>query len=117
MLNQRSNLSIRLIKQYYHYAPLHYIIADNEGHSFIFEFSRVRNQSHIIDGIGIQCITNHLISGQSPGKTPEESKNRLELLETLTSVNKRYTLEEIKNINSRVSPPLTQNCGPDFEPS
>ena len=105
------------LKQYYTFAPLHYIVADNDGRSFIFEFSRVRNKSHIIDGNGIQCITNHLISGQNPGKTPEESKNRLELLENLTSENKKYTLDEIKNINSQVSPPLTKNCGPDIEPS
>ena len=105
------------LKQYYDFAPQHYIIADKEGHSFIFEFSRMRNKSNIIDGSGIQCITNHLISGQNPGKTPEESKNRLGLLETLTSENKKFTLDEIKNINSRVSPPLTKNCGPDLEPS
>lgn len=105
------------LKQYYAFVPQHYIIADNEGHSFIFEFSRVRNQSHIIEGKGIQSITNHLISGQKPGNTPEESKNRLELLKTLTSENKKYSLDEIKNINSQVSPPLTKNCGPDLEPS
>ena len=104
------------LKQYYHYAPLHYIIADNEGHSFIFEFSRVRNQSHIMDGTGIQCITNHLISGQHPGKTPEESKKRLELLDSLTSVNKRFTLDEIKDINSRVSPMMPDNH-PVYAPS
>jgi predicted choloylglycine hydrolase len=104
------------LKQYYSFTPCHYIIADNEGHSFIFEFSRMRNQSHVIDGTGIQCITNHLISDQKPGKTPEESKNRLELLEKLTSADKKYTLEEIKNINSQVSPPLTQNYGPNLAP-
>jgi predicted choloylglycine hydrolase len=104
------------LKQYYSFAPLHYIIADNEGHSFIFEFSRMRNQSHVIDGTGIQCITNHLISDQTPGQTPGESKYRLELLERLTSGDKKYTLEEIKNINSQVSPPLTQNYGPNLAP-
>lgn len=105
------------LKQYYDFAPQHYIIADKDGHSFIFEFSRMRNKSHIIDGSGIQSITNHLISGQNPGKTPEESKSRLNLLETLTSENKKFTLDEIKNINTQVSPPLTKNCGPDLEPS
>jgi len=104
------------LKQYYHFAPLHYIIADNEGHSFIFEFSRVRNRSHIIDGAGIQCITNHLISGQQPGKTPEESKQRLALLDSLTSSKKRFTLDEMKEINSRVSPMMPDNH-PVFSPS
>ena len=76
----------------------------------------MRNQSHIIDGTGIQCITNHLISGQQPGKTPEESKKRLELLESLTSFNKRYTLDEIMDINSRVSPMMPDNH-PVYAPS
>jgi predicted choloylglycine hydrolase len=104
------------LKQYYSYAPLHYIIADNEGHSFLFEFSRVRNRSAIIDGAGIQCMTNHLISGQQPGKTPEESKRRLALLDSLTSIKSRYSLDDIKEINSHVSPLMPDNH-PVYPPS
>jgi len=50
------------IRQYYSFAPLHYIVADRSGDSFIYEESTGRNTQHIIDGAGRpQVLTNFQI--------------------------------------------------------
>jgi penicillin V acylase-like amidase (Ntn superfamily) len=47
------------IKQHYRLAPLHYIVADRNGRSFVYENSTGRNVQHLIDGGGkIQVLTN-----------------------------------------------------------
>jgi hypothetical protein len=49
-------------KQYYGFIPLHYIVADKAGKSFIYENSTGRNVQHIIDGNGQpQVVTNFQI--------------------------------------------------------
>lgn len=46
-------------KQYYGFSPLHYIVADKAGNSFIYETSTGRNVQYIIDGNGQpQVVTN-----------------------------------------------------------
>ncbi len=100
------------VKQYYHFAPMHYMIADKEGHSFIFEFSRHRNQSRIIDGKGIQCVTNHLVSDPDTINISHESLERLNILNSLTQSKEKFSIDDLKKINSRVSPWM-----PDYRPA
>lgn len=101
------------LKQYYLYMPLHYIIADSQGESFIFEFSRQRNQSFLIDGNSIQCITTHLLSnGSSSNKGSIKNLNRLR---SMTSSKEKFTIDEIKDINAKVSPTMTYH--PFYMPS
>jgi Acyl-coenzyme A:6-aminopenicillanic acid acyl-transferase len=51
--------SLLTMKQYYRFIPLHYLIADRTGRSFIYESSTGRNVQHIIDGDGRpQVLTN-----------------------------------------------------------
>jgi predicted choloylglycine hydrolase len=99
------------LKQYYSFGPMHYLIADNEGHSFVFEFSRYRNQSHIIDGNGIQCVTNHFLYEPDTVKLSAESRERLNIIKSLTQAKKLFSLNDIKEINSKVSPWM-----PDYRP-
>ena len=54
--------ALLFLKHYYSFVPCHYIVADREGRSFIFEFSPNRNRSYILEGKGPQCITNHLVA-------------------------------------------------------
>jgi Acyl-coenzyme A:6-aminopenicillanic acid acyl-transferase len=38
------------VKQYYRFVPCHYLVADKDGHSFIYENSTGRNVQHVIEG-------------------------------------------------------------------
>lgn len=56
-------------KDFYTFAPLHYMVADGAGHSFIYETSTGRNVEYVFDGDGtVQVLTNfelyrHLAGG------------------------------------------------------
>jgi len=96
------------LKHYYSFIPCHYIIADRQGRSFIFEFSGVRNRTFVIDGDGPQCVTNHLISNyKSVNDLPEgegvTSYSRFRTLHKAISVKKKFSLDELKSINSNVA--------------
>lgn len=51
--------ALLISKQYYAFIPCHYIVADQNGNSFVYENSTWRNRQHIIDGTGQpQAVTN-----------------------------------------------------------
>jgi len=94
------------LKHFYFLAPLHYVVADKSGKSFIFEFSPTRNQTFIIENENKpQCVTNHLVyKHQNANDFPQgNSFERYKSLFESTSQNKKYSLEEIKNINNKVA--------------
>jgi len=98
------------LKHYYSFIPCHYIIADQSGKSFIFEFSPNRNRSYILDAKGPQCITNHLVSHHKtieevPEKDPGVSFSRYKTLQEALNTGKKFSLEEITAINARVAVP------------
>jgi predicted choloylglycine hydrolase len=103
--------SLLSMKHYYEYYPLHYIIADSQGKSFVFEFSRHRNQMRIVDGTGIQYVTNHVISNKDSSDATVESLERYNILKSTITSKKPYTIDEIKHISSLVSPWM-----PDYKP-
>lgn len=105
------------LKHYYGFLPCHYLVADAEGRSFVFEFSSVRNSVHFIDGEGIQIVTNHLLHNHPsiedfpPGEGMEvNSFRRYERLHSLTERKSGYTTKEIKEINEAVA-----NAGIPFD--
>ena len=109
------------LKHYYSFIPCHYIIADKHGHSFVFEFSSLRNSTHIIDGEGPQCVTNHLLSNyqsieEFPGKTQLDSYDRYMKLYASISSKKNFNIEEIKSINSSVANLNMDFDHPDYAP-
>ena len=103
--------SLLWLKQYYQLFRLHYLVADKEGKSFVFEFSRHRNQSRIVEGEGIQCVTNHLLSNPDLADAPPESIERLDILKSLTVSRRVFILDEIKENHSKVTPWM-----PDYRP-
>lgn len=102
--------SMLWLKQYYQYFRLHYLVADKGGKSFVFEFSRHRNQSHVMEGDGIQCVTNHLLSNPEVSDAPKESIERLDILKSLTVAKTTFTLDEIKEVHSKVTPWMPDYC-------
>lgn len=108
---EEAEQSLLWLKQYYQMFQLHYMVADNDGKSFVFQFSRHRNQSRIIDGAGIQYVTNHLLSISDSSDVPEESLERFNILKSLITANYKYTIDDIRVISSKVSPWM-----PDYRP-
>lgn len=96
-------------KQYYSFAPQHYIIGDSSGDSFIWELSPMRNQEHITDGKGKpQAVTNHLVyDGYEPwqGIVFQDSRDRLKILKERLSArpsSSKFTLDSIRETNACV---------------
>jgi predicted choloylglycine hydrolase len=99
-------------KHYYSFVPCHYLVADGEGNSFVFEFSGIRNGASIVEGAGPQCITNHLLSKYgSADELPKDSQlstyQRYRTLSEAIATAGRFGLEEIISINSSVAVPPT----------
>jgi len=109
------------LKHYYAFIPCHYIISDRQGRSFIFEFSGTRNRTLIIDGDGPQCVTNHLVSSykfvrdlpQGEGVT---SYSRFRDLHKAITSKKKFSLDELKSINSGVAVPPDASEHPVYAP-
>lgn len=108
-------------KHYYSFIPCHYLVADKEGDSFVFEFSSLRNGAFIIEGDGPQCITNHPLSRyKSIDELPKESElstyARYETLSRATDAKDKFSLEEIISINSSVAVPPAAAGGKTYAP-
>ncbi len=109
------------LKHYYSFIPCHYIVGDRSGKSFIFEFSPTRNRSYIIDGEGPQCVTNHLVyRHQQVEEFPKTGLNwsmtRYKMLDESIKANKKFTLEEIADINESVAIPPNAPGNPQAAP-
>lgn len=65
--------ALLLVKQYYQFAPCHYIIGDRDGNSFVYENSTGRNVQHLIAGNGQpQVVTNFQLHQHiSPEEQPD----------------------------------------------
>jgi Acyl-coenzyme A:6-aminopenicillanic acid acyl-transferase len=102
------------IKQYYRFVPLHYIVADKTGHSFVYENSTGRNIQHVIEGGGQpQLVTNHQLYKHPTPETTPEGPPRIEdvgsfwryrqLSDLIASHQGDFTEEEMKANNDCVN--------------
>lgn len=110
--------ALLFLKHYYCFLPLHYIVADRSGKSFIFEFSPARNRSWIIDGNGPQYITNHLVYlHQKVEEFPESglswSMTRYKKLYESIKDKSKFSLEDISAIANSVAVPLNAPGHPE----
>jgi hypothetical protein len=68
---QEAKEALLLTKQYYEYIPVHYLVADRNGHSFVWEYSQAHNREYIIDNPGKPLVTTNFslhryLEGQRP---------------------------------------------------
>jgi predicted choloylglycine hydrolase len=110
--------ALLFLKHYYCFLPLHYIIADRSGKSFIFEFSPARNRSYLIDGNGPQFITNHMVYlHQKVEEFPETglswSMTRYKKLHESIKAKSKFSLEDISAIANSVAIPLNAPGNPE----
>jgi len=99
-------------KQYYFLVPCHYIVADREGNSFVYENSTGRNVQHVIEGGGRpQVVTYFQIYRHAEGEAKPEKltveNNAFWRYGTLTKQIARnrglFTIEDLKANNSCVN--------------
>ncbi|OGO51412.1 MAG: hypothetical protein A2148_11745 [Chloroflexi bacterium RBG_16_68_14] len=105
--------ALLLVKQHYTIAPCHYLIADEAGHSFIYENSTGRNAQHIIEGTGAPLVcTNYQIHRHptpepmlAGGLTPvnEWAWRYRTVTERVAAHRGLFTADEIKEINACVN--------------
>jgi hypothetical protein len=51
--------ALLLTKQYYEFIPVHYLVADRQGHSFVWEYSQAHNREFIVEHTGKPLITTN----------------------------------------------------------
>lgn len=101
------------VKQYYAYIPLHYMVADRNGNSFVYENSTGRNIQHIIDGEGRpQVVTNFQLHryrtlDQVPAGPLTSETNSFwryrKLADLLAGHHRPFDLDDIKHNNACVN--------------
>jgi hypothetical protein len=58
---QQAAAALYEAKQYYTFVPCHYLVADQTGQSFVWEYSGAHNREHITWADGQQVVTNHFL--------------------------------------------------------
>jgi hypothetical protein len=67
--------ALLLTKQYYEFIPVHYLIADRHGKSFVWEYSHAHNREYIVANPGKPLIsTNFRLHAFLEGKNPPSAQ-------------------------------------------
>jgi hypothetical protein len=73
---EEAKQALLIAKQYYIFAPCHFLVADRSGRSFIWEYSRGHNREHIVEpqASGPLVCTNHLLHRwPDPAQLPNDA--------------------------------------------
>ena len=108
---QEAQEVLLLNKHYYRSVPVHLLIADRAGNSFVWEYGSVHNTEHIIRGKQQpQIITNFLLhchslddfSGEMDGDR-NNAENRFRILQReIQSTSTGYTPDFVRHVNQKV---------------
>jgi hypothetical protein len=96
--------TLLLTKHYYEIVPVHYLVADRHGKSFVWEFSQTRNREHVIENAGKPLVTTNFslhrhLDGQGPPsgqKAKDICPRYCALAERLAGQPGKLTLDFIK---------------------
>jgi len=98
-----------MTKTYAFMIPCHFLIADRDGNSFVWEWSFRQGTEHIVEGGGdVQIVTNHLLHEAAPAKVSVEAdpgwtRTRLaRLTESVGSVGDSITSGDMRDAQSGV---------------
>jgi hypothetical protein len=102
--------ALLLTKQYYEIVPIHYLIADSHGKSFVWEYSQAHNREYIVENPGQPLITTNfsLHRHMEAGKPPSASAARTvcprycKLSERLHHHDGKLTVDYIKETHKLV---------------
>jgi hypothetical protein len=101
--------ALLMTKQYYEFIPVHYIVADRRGHSFVWEYSQAHNREYVIENPGQPLITTNFslhryLDGQKPpsAQRAENVCPRYCLLSKELIGKDKLTIDAIKETHHRV---------------
>lgn len=110
-------------KQYYAFVPVHYLIADRFGNSFIWEFSQVRNREYIIESqakpLVMTNFTLHRRSTDGRPPTVEQAKavcRRYCALTEQLAQGGAVSVERLKQAHRTVDAELPKSAEPHRPP-
>jgi hypothetical protein len=112
--------ALLLTKQYYEIIPVHYLVADSHGKSFVWEYSQAHNKEYIVESPGLPLITtNFSLHRYLQHKQPPSAKavknvcpRYCLLTEKIKAHPDKLTLEAIKGIHKHVD--ATRSGLPSF---
>ena len=103
--------ALLLTKQYYEVVPVHYLVADRHGHSFVWEYSQAHNREYIVENPGKPLITTNFSlhcyleeekNPPSAAKAKAVCPRYCKLAERLASTGEKLTPEMIKETHKTV---------------
>jgi hypothetical protein len=103
--------ALLLTKQYYEVVPVHYLIADRHGRSFVWEYSHAHNREYIVENPGKPLITTNFSlhrfledekNPPSAAKAKAVCPRYCKLAERLASTDEKLTPEMIKETHKTV---------------
>jgi hypothetical protein len=115
--------ALLLTKQYYEAVPVHYLVADRFGSSFVWEYSQAHNKEFIIENPGKPLVTTnfslhkHLDNGRPPAPEQVEGvcPRYCRLTKRLASADK-MTEDFIKQTHKKADAELPQSAEPHRPP-
>jgi hypothetical protein len=106
---QEAQEALFMTKHYAFMIPAHYMIADHDGNSFVWEWSHLQHSEHVIDGGGeTQVVTNHPLHEPDPADLSVESdpgwtRTRLaRLTDALSNAGDDLTPRDLRNTHAGV---------------
>jgi hypothetical protein len=97
-------------KQYYEFVPVHYLIADRNGKSFVWEYSQAHNREYIIENPGRPLVTTNFslhryLDGSKPPSAKAAEKvcpRYCVLMDRLNAPPEKLTVDFIKETHKLV---------------
>jgi hypothetical protein len=101
--------ALLMTKQYYDFVPVHFLVADRHGKSFVWEYSQAHNKEYIIENPGKPLVTtNFSLHRHMQGKFPPsagDAKNvcprYCAICDSLASHPDKLTLDLIKETHKK----------------
>jgi hypothetical protein len=115
--------ALLLAKQYYAFVPVHYLIADRFGNSFIWEYSQFRNREYILEDPSKPLVmTNFTLHRRSTDGRPPTAEQAKAVCRRYCSLTEdlaqggAMSLERIKQAHRKVDAELPKTADPSRPP-
>src|SRR5260221_2542920 len=111
-------------KQYYQFIPLHYLIADRFGNSFVWEYSQAHNREYIVENPNRPLVmTNFSLNKHLNGELPPSADaarstcKRYALLTETLGAGSRISDDLLRQTHKRVDAVLPASADPSRPPN
>jgi hypothetical protein len=117
--------ALLLTKQFYEFVPVHYLVADGQGKSFVWEYSQAHNREYVIENPGKPLITTNFSLHRyregwkppSPEKVQKVCPRYCALAERIASQPGKLSVDFIKECHRQVDAEQPAAAGSPRPPS